>query len=387
MNPLAHRRRFQLILRGLLGVLALFVIGLAGCAKGSPTPTATPERPTLTPKPTFTAVPSPTERPSDTPTATKMPATATPTPTATADANVSPLTGLRVDDPAKLQRRVLAVRIGNDPEIRPQDGLGKADMVFEELMEGYVVTRYTALFLDSDAERIRPIRSARLSSLIIPLEYDAALVHSGASDEVRWRLSQSDVINLDEYYDSVPYSILAGYDWRGRMYTSTDRLHAYLKEKGLERDTPIKGYSFDTTPPQGDASASKIHVPYPRTCVVDWTYDATAGAYLRFAAGQPYMGGLTKEQIQAQNVIILYAEHRKTNIVEDSLGNTSIDIAFTGEGKALFCRDGVAINATWKLPDPHQPVAFYDAQGNPISFKPGHTWIEIVPTDYDVTMQ
>ena len=68
------------------------------------------------------------------------------------------------DDPALIHRRVLAVRVGNDAVIRPQDGLGAADIVYEELMEGYSLTRFTAIYLGGNAERIRPIRSARLTA-------------------------------------------------------------------------------------------------------------------------------------------------------------------------------------------------------------------------------
>ncbi|RPJ54771.1 MAG: DUF3048 domain-containing protein, partial [Dehalococcoidia bacterium] len=60
--------------------------------------------------------------------------------------NINPLTGLPVDDPAKLQRRPLMVRVGNDPAARPQVGLNSADMVYEEITEWWV-TRFTAIFL------------------------------------------------------------------------------------------------------------------------------------------------------------------------------------------------------------------------------------------------
>jgi hypothetical protein len=98
---------------------------------------------------------------------------------------VNSLTGLRVEDPALIRRRVLAARIGNDPNIRPQDGLGLAEIVYEEVMDGWTVTRFTALYLASEAERIRPLRSARLSGLAIAPQYDAVYVHTGASDRVR----------------------------------------------------------------------------------------------------------------------------------------------------------------------------------------------------------
>ena len=67
-------------------------------------------------------------------------------------------------------------------------------------------------------------------------------------------------------------------------------------------------------------------MPYPGSSVVDWSYDPAQGQYLRQMEGQPHLERLTNEQIAASNVIILYAEHRKTNIVEDTLGATAIDI-------------------------------------------------------------
>ncbi|HUV94544.1 MAG TPA: DUF3048 domain-containing protein, partial [Anaerolineae bacterium] len=125
--------------------------------------------PTHTPRPTFTPVSTDTPVPTATNTATAMPTsvpiTSTPTevPTATPDPRINPLTGLRVSDPALLRRRVLAVRIGNDPSIRPQEGLAGAEIVYEEIMDGWAVTRFTALYLANEAERLRPIRSARLT--------------------------------------------------------------------------------------------------------------------------------------------------------------------------------------------------------------------------------
>ena len=164
MLDTASPRRLARGAGGLAFALALVAL-LAAC-DGAATPEPTPE-PTRTPRPTFTPIPSPTATPTvtSTPTPTLTPTTtATPTP----DPNVNPLTGLRVDDPVLIHRRVLAARIGNDPNIRPQEGLGLAEIVYEEVMDGWTVTRFTALFLASDAERIRPVRSARLSGHRFP---------------------------------------------------------------------------------------------------------------------------------------------------------------------------------------------------------------------------
>ena len=373
-----------------LGVFCLVGAFLLGCS-GQPEPTLVPPiAATKTPKPTFTPVPTATlVVPTNTnlpilPTLTRAPPTFTPIPpTATPDASINPLTGERVTDPALLKRRVLAVRIGNDPSIRPLEGLGLADIVIEEVMEGWTITRFTALYLSQNVERIRPIRSARLSSLAIVPQYDAALVHSGASDPIRLLISQASFVDLDQYFQPEPYSILEGYDWRGRMYTSVERIHEHLRQKGWERDEQIEGYHFDETVPQGSPALS-IHIPYPKVSVVDWVYSADSASYLRSVEGVPHLEGLTQEQIGAENVIVLYAEHKKTDIVEDSLGSTAIDIVLSGSGRAEIYRDGQRVTAKWLREAEDRPIQYYDDQGRPIPLKPGQTWIELVPTDYEV---
>ncbi len=359
--------------------LALWAVALAGCSGGEVAlePTAALTR---TPRPTFTS-PAPTFT-STRPQPTLMPS---PSPTPTRAENISPLTG-QVADPAKLKRRVLAIRVGNDPEVRPQEGLGAADMVYEEIMDDWWLTRFTALFLESDAERVRPLRSARLSSLALAPQYDAALVHTGASDPIRWLISQASFVDLDQAFHGEPYGMLAGYDWRGRMYTSTEAVHAYLEKIGKEQDRLIEGYPFSPQPPAG-VPAGRIHIPYPRLCVVDWQYDAASGRYLRFVQGQPHVDALTGEQIAAENIIIFYAEHRATDIVEDVLGATAIDIVMEGTGGAVICRDGVMIEAEWRRNAEDRPILYYDEEGEVIPLRPGKTWIQLVPPDYQVVFE
>jgi hypothetical protein len=159
----------------------------------------------------------------------------------------------------------------------------------------------------------------------------------------------------------------------------------YLERRGFEHDTPPKGYTFDATPPVGEP-ATAVHIPYPQSSVVDWTYDAASGRYLRAVQGRPHLEGLTKEQIAADNVVIFYAEHRRTDIVEDVLGATAIDIVMAGAGRALVIRDGVAVEARWVQSPPGEPIQYYDADGHIVPLRPGNTWIQLVPTDYEVVV-
>jgi hypothetical protein len=69
-------------------------------------------------------------------TTTTSEATTTTAPTTTVDdRETSPINGLPVDDPEVLDRRVLAVKIDNHPNARPQSGVNHADVVIEVLVE------------------------------------------------------------------------------------------------------------------------------------------------------------------------------------------------------------------------------------------------------------
>lgn len=386
---ISGRKRRPLELLCACLALAGLILALTGCSGESELEGAVSEavatvattrptaRPTFTPMPTATATAIP---PTATATASPTP-TVTPTPTR-AD-NISPLTGLEAD-PELINRRVLAFRVGNDPSIRPQEGLGAADLVWEEIMDGWTVTRFTAFFLESEAKRVRPLRSARLVNLSMIPQYDAALVHTGASDATRWLLSQSTLVDLDQFFHPAPYGLLAGYDWRGRMYSSTEAVRKYLEKRGLERDEPIEGYVFDPEAPAGEP-ALQIHIPYPSS-TVDWTYVAESGLYARNVSNKPHLDALTGEQITAANVVLFYTEHRRTNIVEDTNGATAIDIVLTGTGRAVVIRDGVQVEAEWRRTAEDEVILFWDENGEVIPFKPGKTWIELMPPDHDVTI-
>jgi hypothetical protein len=83
-------------------------------------------------------------------------------------------------------------------------------------------------------------------------------------------------------------------------------------------------------------------------------------------------------------VIVLYAYHELTDMVEDKLGTKGIRIVLRGSGPVKVLRDGVMIEGTWQAGDPNQPPHFFDAGGGEIPLKPGNTWVQVVPTNYNV---
>jgi len=384
-----HECRGRQLLFLVSAVAATFV--MVACSSGSESQVPA----TRTPKPTFTTVPS-TPLPvfSATPSCTATPhltSTPAPTPTATANPYFNPLTGETVSDPAVLQRRPLLVRIGNDAEVRPQSGLSMADMVWEEAMDGWTITRLTAVVWSRDPEVLKPVRSARLFTIELGYMFDGALVHSGANDSVRWLLSQSTLVDLDEYFHPAPYSWLQPegkwleYPWMGRVATGAKKLRDYLKKIGKEKAVQLDGFTFSEERPQGEA-ATYVEIPYPKRALVEFRYDATSHLYMRWVRGEPHVDALTNEQLAASNIMVLYATYQETD-VKDVNGVATFNIVSTGEGRAQIFRDGVAVECKWIRPTREAFVRFVHLDGSPVPLRVGQSWVEVVPPDYQVTFE
>jgi hypothetical protein len=385
---------------------AMTLLLLTACGSDSPPP---PVKPT----PELAVVVFETEEPPTTPTAEPEMAdnTATPTPAATVGMGVSvtkaeetvaepasspvnrapdvnPLSGLKVDDPAVLNRRPLMVRVGNDPGARPQVGLDQADVVYEELVEWWV-TRFTAIYLSQAPEMIAPIRSARLINLYLTPQYQGVLLNSGGSDPVRWELSQSDIVNLDEYFVPQPYFYRENEGWQTRLAVDAEAARDYLDGEGLDNQVQLRGFAFSQQldlaglPPEAIADAAEAIIPYPpQTSEARWQYDPASGKYLRFTTGEPMLA-FDGSQIAASNVIIYFAEHLPTDIVEDSNGATSIRMIMNGLGTAWLLRDGKILKGNWQTEGRQTPEFIFN-DGRAIPFKPGNTWINVVPVEYGI---
>ena len=267
--------------------------------------------------------------------------------------DINPLTGLKVDDPAVLERRPLMVRIGNDPGARPQVGLNQADIVYEEIAEWWV-TRFTAIFLSQDPDTIGPIRSARLINLQLIPQYQGALANSGGSDGVRWEISQTSILNLDEFFVPKPYFYRPNEGWQTRLAFDAIAGRDYLADEDLESDVNLRGFIFDPAPDFNSLpsaavqDANEITIPYPQqTALARWTYDAATERYLRFTTGDPAVDA-DGVQVSASNVIVYFADHQDTDIVEDSNGATSIRIIINGRGAAWLFRNGKLLKGNWE---------------------------------------
>ncbi|MBX3015887.1 MAG: DUF3048 domain-containing protein [Caldilineaceae bacterium] len=289
-------------------------------------------------------------------------------------------------------QRPILVCVNNDYAARPQFGLGQADIVYEYLMEGYGITRFSALFYGEESSQIGPIRSARLINYYLGALYDAGLACSGASDQVRYTLKHEAPfpyldIDLDDP-SNARYSASIGSDYRTRLRTSTGGLRRWLGEWGVEKAPNVRGYTFGGVP-NGGVPATTIAIPYPASTgsQVRYQYEGSSGRYTRWLGGIPHVDGNSGGQLAVENVIVQVVTHEATNIVEDSLGSTSIRLNLFGSGPAILFRDGQAHVGSWRSESRGDLPRFFNAAGAEIPLKPGKSWISIVPPTYTVTYQ
>jgi hypothetical protein len=375
----------------------------------SRTPTARPTatvRSTRTQTPTPTASPTPTARLTVTPISTlRTPGLATrpsrppvgavarPSSAPAGDgtplpANVNPLTGLVVDDPTVLERRPLAVKIGNDPIVRPQWGLALADVVYEHLSEAGI-TRFTAVFWSRDAARIGGVRSARFIDLEIPAMYQSLLAFSGVSpglipkfqsaDFRTWQISPDPFWRDPGFYRDTEAGLGPPYN----LFTSTDWLWAIASERGVNQRPDLRGLTWQVEVPSGGTAGAWLEIPFVyRPMRVRWEYDAERGVYERSQGGEPHLAAETGEPLVADNVAVFSVHHVTTDIVESRGGARSIQIQLWGTGPAVLFRDGQAYEGLWARGSRSDMVVLRDPAGQvPLDLRPGSLWVQLVPLD------
>jgi hypothetical protein len=384
MKHTEHKRRLRvlgLIAAGLAAV-ALISGALGGCGssktvEATPTPTRT-LLPTNTPPPTYTPSPTFTPTPASTPTPTPWPA------------NVNPLTGEVVSDPSLLERVPVAIKVSNWPGqyVRPQAGINSADLIYEHYNEGWFASRWTAIYLGKDPQRVGPVRSGRLIDLELPAIYKAVLACSGFSNGVLELIKNSDLYPDRVASPSVGIGEPVFYRDFSRdvplehtMYSSPALVREWAAERGISGRQKLEGMVFSETPTVEGTAATYVYVSY-RSLDAEWRYDEASGRYLRWSDGSPHTDALDRQQLGAANVVVLYVPHWDTDIVEEPHGGAlSIQFALWDSNRAIIFRDGVRIDAFWQRWKREDMLTLTDEQGNPLPLKVGNTFFEVVPTE------
>jgi hypothetical protein len=276
----------------------------------------------------------------------------------------APLTGVAITDEASAEladRPALLVKIPNDPDARPQTGLDRADVVYEQETEAGI-TRFVAVFHSEVPEVVGNVRSARLVDPAIVSPYRGIMAFSGGRDEVRSAISSAGLTTVTEGGPGF---------FRDSARRAPHNLYLRPQQTLQARQAPAAEpapWTFDDEPPAGGAAVGdRVSAPVSRSATVGWEYDEEAAVFRRYQNGT-YHAVTGSGAIGAANVVFL--DVRVAG--RDTHGAPLYDL--TGEGAAALLRDGRAYDVRWAKAGRDEPLEFLDG-ADTAALKPGPTWI------------
>ncbi len=281
-------------------------------------------------------------------------------------------------------RRPLAVVLDNFyPDARPQAGLAQASVVFDALTEGGI-TRLMALYLEHDAARIGPIRSARPYFVAWAAGFHALFVHAGGAPAALQLLRRTPTLaDVDALQQRAGFTRAANQPTPHDLYGSTAASRALARQAGGRITSTAPEFTFGRAAAlrsRGRASSIQItfstpQVASPPAYAVTYRYARRRNVYLRSQGGIPFVDRATGKQIGAQNVVVLNT--RVALIPNDPLGRVSV--AAVGSGNATLFENGHTVKGTWSKASTNDPLVLIRSDGSPMTLIPGATWIEVVP--------
>jgi len=369
-----------------LGLLA------AACSSSNAAETTTSTTTTTQPTTTTSTTTTSTTQPPSTTTSTEPPIGIAAT-----------INGLPGETPQTEQRRVVAVKIDNHPKARPQSGIETADAVYELIVEAGV-TRFIALFHQSDSEYVGPNRSGRPTDATIVKPLDAPFEISGAQPWVQSIFREEGIKVIYETRDT-SFRI----DERSRpqnLYVSTPSIRDFSDSRGWSDDPPPPLFVFGTEPTPGE-EATVVTMHWSGSPPVVWVWDGEV--YRRFndtvphefiteagmteadvgddeaTIGQLTTGQPSTGQLTAQTLVVLKA--RRYVASPPGQGSSVPALETVGDGEAFVFHSGQVITGTWERGSDDALMRIFTADGDEIVLPPGKLWISIFPRNRDLTWE
>lgn len=294
----------------------------------------------------------------------------------------NPLTGLAVTNPDLLNRRPVMVKVSNYPAIgRPHAGLAFADLVFDYYI-GSGQNRFLAVFYGQDAESIGPVRSGRLVDIQLTNLFQGLLGFGSADgdtlDAIYQKLGRRAIINAE-----APCPAFCGTDTHsviGVFGNSAEISRWYSQQADDNHAFNLSGMSFGNLEEPLTNPANLVTILFNYYNRTDWRYEPSSNQYLRWMNEElqtdsfnmiPSTERTTGKQLSFSNLIILFAEY-----TEFAPSKHDVDIIGNNQGqRAVFFREGMKIEGTWKVTSHLRPIQFFGPSGKPMQLLPGNSWI------------
>jgi hypothetical protein len=279
----------------------------------------------------------------------------------------SPFTG----EPVSALGPMLAVKIDNLAQARPQTGLTKADVVYILPVEGGL-SRILAVFSSHFPPVMGPVRSAREDDLELLRQFGRpAFAYSGAQPQLLPVVEKARTVDL--------YAGRVGGYFRDPHRVAPHNLYAHTSKLLAEAPGASKahdiGFRFGSAPSGGRVMAS-FSVSYPAAAFM-FRWSAKDGRWLVWMDGAP--AGATEDgHLSAPTVVIQYTKVRTSRFREQGVRPPYAES--TGSGTGVVLRGGRAYAIRWSRPDANGGTTFTTTYGQTMSFARGPVWVVLAAT-------
>jgi len=289
----------------------------------------------------------------------------------------SNLSGLQVD-PTLNAKPVTAVMIENSPDSRPQSGLSQANVVYEAIAEGGI-TRFLALYQDTNPGDIGPIRSVRPYYLQWARGFDAPLAHVGGSPEALETIRALGAKDLDQFFNAGAYRRISARSAPHNVYSAVDTLTQLSIAKGYTASVfKPWGRKAESAVAQATARSIDLTLSGP-TYNAHYDYDPATNSYKRSQAGTPHTDANGNVQISPKVVIGLVIP------LALQADGKHLDYGTIGSGQAYVFQNGTLTVGQWNKATENAGMSFTDAAGAPLPLNPGQTWLTAVTAAEKIT--
>jgi len=305
---------------------------------------------------------------------------------------MSPFTGKELPPETWLKRprRVIAFKIDNNINARPQSGLQEADAVHEILVEGGM-TRFLAFYLDNTSKYLGPIRSARPTDPTMVRPYGGTLVVSGATAGLIPSIRDLGVPVLEEQSTPAMFRISTR-NAPHNLYADTELVRERIEERGFYflQPGPQPIYTFGLNQNNWTDGAEKVTVKYSDFTTVIWKRDNDK--YSRFiidnysdnkeAVAHNFItqDGNYSDILQTETIVVLQGPLYKDP------ATTLPSVLTVGVGAAYVINNGSFIEGTWRRGDIAEGFVLNDLNGIEIQIPPSTQWVHILPNEGTVTI-
>jgi len=286
--------------------------------------------------------------------------------------DTAPLTGLPSGD-VNLNRPSLAAKVDNHPAARPQLALDRADIVFEQLVEGGY-SRFIAIWHSDLPLEVGPVRSVRPMDPDIMSPFGGILAYSGGQPRFTEAMLRTPVESANYEQSSV----------EAFFYRSPDRPPSHdlivravdVVANFADKAPPQQQFAYAANAASATAVTSGDKVDSFVTRFSDfqqpiWEWSESDRAFLRSQTNGVADVSVAGARVRATNVVSIFVD---IQVIQD-IPTTSL----VASGSGFVATGGHIVPVTWSKASPESVIELRDAAGREVTLAPGNTWVNLLP--------